>query len=654
MHRRLAIFLVPLAFVACHGSHASPADNWIDPPVFASENGNLNLMLVAKPKTFTLGTFQPTGWVYEACNMLTPTQTSCPANSNDTEPYGGIRIQAKPGDNLNIRLVNQLPPTPQDAEHLTDMGNILLANPTNIHTHGLIVEPRQATAGDPTYGDYVYIYGYPSGQAPNTTMPNLTFTDRPIDYSIAIPANHPSGLYWFHPHVHGLSLNQITAGLAGLITIGSPTDYLAEFSTPPVTRHLTLKDMQIMQGNVLLDQGHPDFCSATPANASEVRHGSCPGVLIPADGANPAVDYRGGAWFFTVSGQVYPQMGINSAGELWRIANTSGSRTAVLQIQDDVSGAALPFQVVALDGVALNGSSSGQFPGTSDVSRVNVVPCPNQAADQTQTPICADQILMMPSTRVELWIPGAGPNGSTKATLVSQAFGTGPAGDDWPYVQMAHLAWSSAAPTSEAILPLNPEASSLLATNGIFSRDVQPKGRVVQNANNCVTLGTGYHRRIYYGIPVSNPDAFGLGYELVDPNNNVVPGSFVDVAPFDDANITVCLPLASGNMPVTELWELINVTGEDHNFHVHQTKFQVLTGANATDPLGAMMDSVPLPHGDPNCDATVATYKSGGCIAYPVFVQIPFSQVGDFVYHCHILEHEDGGMMAHISVVPNP
>jgi len=26
--------------------------------------------------------------------------------------------------------------------------------------------------------------------------------------------------------------------------------------------------------------------------------------------------------------------------------------------------------------------------------------------------------------------------------------------------------------------------------------------------------------------------------------------------------------------------------------------------------------------------------------------------VGDFVYHCHILEHEDGGMMAHIRVVP--
>ena len=37
-----------------------------------------------------------------------------------------------------------------------------------------------------------------------------------------------------------------------------------------------------------------------------------------------------------------------------------------------------------------------------------------------------------------------------------------------------------------------------------------------------------------------------------------------------------------------------------------------------------------------------------------VVFDIPFSQVGEFVYHCHILEHEDGGMMAKIKVVPHP
>jgi L-ascorbate oxidase len=35
-------------------------------------------------------------------------------------------------------------------------------------------------------------------------------------------------------------------------------------------------------------------------------------------------------------------------------------------------------------------------------------------------------------------------------------------------------------------------------------------------------------------------------------------------------------------------------------------------------------------------------------------LDIPFAELGDFVYRCHILEHEDGGMMARIQVVPAP
>jgi len=34
-----------------------------------------------------------------------------------------------------------------------------------------------------------------------------------------------------------------------------------------------------------------------------------------------------------------------------------------------------------------------------------------------------------------------------------------------------------------------------------------------------------------------------------------------------------------------------------------------------------------------------------------VVVKIPFAEVGDFIYHCHIGDHQDGGMMAHIKVI---
>ena len=51
---------------------------------------------------------------------------------------------------------------------------------------------------------------------------------------------------------------------------------------------------------------------------------------------------------------------------------------------------------------------------------------------------------------------------------------------------------------------------------------------------------------------------------------------------------------------------------------------------------------------------TVQDWRNGVCKASPVVVDIPFSIAGDFVYHCHILEHEDGGMMARIRVRASP
>jgi hypothetical protein len=44
----------------------------------------------------------------------------------------------------------------------------------------------------------------------------------------------------------------------------------------------------------------------------------------------------------------------------------------------------------------------------------------------------------------------------------------------------------------------------------------------------------------------------------------------------------------------------------------------------------------------------------GQCSSTPIVLDIPFAELGEFVYHCHILEHEDGGMMAKIQVVPSP
>ena len=133
-----------------------------------------------------------------------------------------------------------------------------------------------------------------------------------------------------------------------------------------------------------------------------------------------------------------------------------------------------------------------------------------------------------------------------------------------------------------------------------------------------------------------------------------VPGTFEDISAFNPAFINVCLPLAPGNQTATEIWELVNTASEAHNFHMHQTKFLVLPKGAPVGDGGAMMDNVPLPSGSASCDGSVMKWRDGTCKVTPVLVSIPFSEIGDFVYHCHIGEHQDGGMMAHIRVIANP
>src|SRR5262249_28573056 len=70
------------------------------------------------------------------------------------------------------------------------------------------------------------------------------------------------------------------------------------------------------------------------------------------------------------------------------------------------------------------------------------------------------------------------------------------------------------------------------------------------------------------------------------------------LAQFDPSQTTICLPLGPGQTPVSETWELVELSTENHNFHLHQTRF-TMTGTS-----GVMQDNVLLGVATP--DATIA------------------------------------------------
>ena len=338
----------------------SPTFN--NPPSFSSSNHLLDLLIIARPETIHLGTFSPTAWIYEVCQTSVAAKDQCPSDSRTAASYAGVVLQLQPGDHLRMKLVNHLPPAPSDAEtaHGPDamMNEMLMANPTNIHTHGLIVEPRKADASDPTYGDYVYVVGYPSGKLPPMVDPDLTATDQPIQYDIYIPHNHPSGMFFFHPHVHGLGVNQISEGLEGILDIGSIQDEASatnNFTLPPTfsVRYMDLRDMQVLPNGEVQDQEEAGVLRTAPERG-ETREGSCDGQNPPRKSPDPGPDFAGGKWFFTLNGQVYPTLNVDRQnGEVWRLLNGSATRAYDLTIQNDQNHAPVLFQVLSLDGVAL-------------------------------------------------------------------------------------------------------------------------------------------------------------------------------------------------------------------------------------------------------------------------------------------------------------
>ena len=110
-------------------------------------------------------------------------------------------------------------------------------------------------------------------------------------------------------------------------------------------------------------------------------------------------------------------------------------------------------------------------------------------------------------------------------------------------------------------------------------------------------------------------------------------------APFDPQS---GMPNIIAKQGTVEDWIIENRSNELHAFHIHQLHFLLLDylGKPVNEPF--LRDTVNVP------------YYKDNMLAYPsVRLRMDFrdpNTVGTFVYHCHLLEHEDGGMMGLIRV----
>jgi suppressor of ftsI len=107
---------------------------------------------------------------------------------------------------------------------------------------------------------------------------------------------------------------------------------------------------------------------------------------------------------------------------------------------------------------------------------------------------------------------------------------------------------------------------------------------------------------------------------------------------YDPNHLDVSCPLPSKNK-----WTICNATAEHHAFHLHQIHFHV-DDINGTAIQAPIRDTVDMP---PQIDAnTPSKVHVTASFINPVVE-------GEFVFHCHILAHEDLGMMQNIQIIPS-
>ncbi|MEP6981952.1 MAG: multicopper oxidase family protein, partial [Nakamurella sp.] len=402
---------------------------------------------------------------------------------NGTVPGPTLYLSA--GDHLGVDLVN------------------ILDEPTNLHTHGLQVTP-QGNSDNP----FVMI------------EPGRTF-----HYDYRIPADHPPGTYWYHPHHHGRTADQVFGGLYGAIVIGEPTPLQVSADRVLVISDITLDAVGV--------------ASASAMDRMQGREGDL--VLV--------------------NGQQTPHLEIApGARERWRIVNACVSRYLRLQ---------LTGQQLELLGVDL-----------LDGGRAQIV----------------DELLLAPGNRADVLVTTAAGAAVLQALPYDRGSAMGMGGGmgsrrrtPGAIIDLVGLTVAGSAPATSPVTVDRPASLDLRAISDVRHR--------------ALTMAMG----------------MGMG---------ATGSATIDGRAFDANRIDQTVRAGA-----VEEWTISNTSPMDHPFHLHVWPMQVISvgGQLAVLPTWQNVVSVPA--------------RSNAV------VRIAFGpQTGTTVYHCHILDHEDNGMMGVVSV----
>jgi FtsP/CotA-like multicopper oxidase with cupredoxin domain len=283
--------------------------------------------------------------------------------------------------------------------------------------------------------------------------------------------------------------------------------------------------------------------------------------------------------------------------QFWRIANAATDAFLDLAVIDQ-NGDPVPLSIVARDGAPL-----------TDDNGDRLLPVPT-----------TDFQLIPPSGRLEFMVP-APPEGQ-KAYLVSRQVDTGCSGDQVPSRKLAILTTSPASPQAgSAKLAVAAHAKIPDLFSGLLAAPVAATRTLVFAE---------------YPRPGNDDQTDFYIFEKK-------PGAIL--RPFQ-MNSEPTLTVKAGT---AEEWVIENWTRELHAFHIHQLHFRVLeiNGRRMSEPPLLDVVNVPFATGIDTPGVPVVPGRVRIKLAFPDAL------AGDILFHCHLVDHEDNGMMGVLRIVPN-
>ncbi|HEU4885523.1 MAG TPA: multicopper oxidase domain-containing protein [Longimicrobium sp.] len=610
-------------------------DSLRDPLVVRSVNGVLSATLDVSIADLTVtrdGAIEPDTVIRDTVTTdtiplraYTLAATTDPAYApNDprfTPRFPGPTFRVRPGDLVQIWLRNKLPPpvnpsndndvcmsypAASDTANPPDIFQDCLHGPnyTNIHYHGMHVTPDSTST---VIGDDVLL-AIPPGDS--------------ILYSFRIPMNQSPGTHWYHPHKHGSVALQVANGMSGAFIVVDTTTGVDRFAAQFNIREHLIAFQQIDTAVGLL-------------------HGDQVNIL---DKVPPLVN-----------GQNYPTIYM-APGEVqrWRIVNenvTSNTKTLEFRFED----------------------RPGQEPVVVEVARDGVQYAPINIAQGNDS-----LLLVAAGNRLDVFVQAPLNNGEH-------------------LMRVRHISGASLQTRRQSVLPLALAAGR--RGNQITSNDYRVFRVVVDSAlagragSSRGLPGSVPNLSAFLGSRIPDASAF-LGVDLPAASDTAVvvftdswhPGSYLQPTQFylgsatnpsqrfNDTVVFIPSDVHGTSMPMyldsTQTWKVVNNSPNqiNHPFHIHINPFQVdsvYAPYGANDPYYALyqelneasrrgspiwMDVLPLPQ--PTVDTSGAVIDTAYAFItqrYDRFTGCSDGKcgppTGDFVMHCHILGHEERGMM---------